>query len=230
MNKLLNSLGHLIFPNLCVCCDAYLTFQEEAICDLCYFRLPRFENYLNPENSLAKKFWGRLQVEYASAYLQFNSHSDVRKILHEIKYKGNRNLGIEMGKALGKAMLKIPQLNSADSIIPIPLHPKREIERGYNQSNLIAQGMSEVMGKHVYADSIVRKKYNSTQTSKKRYERFINSNEIFQVVKPQMLQNKHVILIDDVITTGATIEACGNILLGVEGLKLSVVSLAAAIS
>jgi ComF family protein len=230
MNKLLNSLSHLVFPNLCVCCDGYLTFQEEAICDLCYFRLPRFENYANPENSVAKKLWGRLPLVYSSSYLQFNSNSDVRKILHEIKYKGNRNLGIEMGKALGRAMLKIPQLTNADIIIPIPLHPKRELERGYNQSNLIAHGMSEVMGKHVYADSVVRKKYNSTQTSKKRYERFINSNEIFKVVKPQLLENKHAILIDDVITTGATIEACGNALLEIEGLKLSVVSLAAAIS
>jgi len=216
MNKLLNSLSNLLFPNLCVCCDAYLTFQEEAICDLCYHRLPKFENYLNAENSVSKKFWGRLKLEYASSYLQFSSNNDVRNILHEIKYKENHNLGIEMGKVLGRAMIKIPQLTNADVIIPIPLHPKREIERGYNQSNLIALGMSQVMGQIVSAD-------------KKRYERFINSSEIFKVVTPQVLKNKHVILIDDVITTGATIEACGNALLEVEGLKLSVVSLAVAI-
>ena len=153
----------------------------------------------------------------------------MRNILHEIKYKENHNLGIEMGKVLGRAMIKIPQLTNADVIIPIPLHPKREIERGYNQSNLIALGMSQVMGQIVSADSVIRKKYNSTQTNKKRYERFINSSEIFKVVTPQVLKNKHVILIDDVITTGATIEACGNALLEVEGLKLSVVSLAVAI-
>ena len=229
MNKLLNSLSNLLFPNLCVCCDAYLTFQEEAICDLCYHRLPKFENYLNAENSVSKKFWGRLKLEYASSYLQFSSNNDVRNILHEIKYKENHNLGIEMGKVLGRAMIKIPQLTNADVIIQIPLHPKREIERGYNQSNLIALGMSQVMGQIVSADSVIRKKYNSTQTNKKRYERFINSSEIFKVVTPQVLKNKHVILIDDVITTGATIEACGNALLEVEGLKLSVVSLVVAI-
>jgi len=229
MNKLLNSLSNLIFPNLCVCCDAYLTFQEEAICDLCYHRLPRFENYSNPSNSVAKKFWGRLKLEYASSYLKFSSNSDVRKILHEIKYKGNLNLGIEMGKALGKVMKKIPELTNADVITPIPLHPQREIERGFNQSNLIAHGMSELMGQKVYVDAVIRKKYNSTQTNKRRYERFINSNEIFKVVKPTLLENKHILLIDDVITTGATLEACGNALLEVEGLRLSVISLAASI-
>jgi len=149
--------------------------------------------------------------------------------LHEIKYKGNLNLGIEMGKALGRVMKKISELTNADVIIPIPLHPQREIERGFNQSNLIAHGMSELMGQKVYVDAVIRKKYNSTQTNKRRYERFINSNEIFKVVKPTLLENKHILLIDDVITTGATLEACGNALLEVEGLRLSVISLAASI-
>jgi ComF family protein len=228
MSKLLQSLSQMLFPNLCVCCDGYLTHQEGSVCDLCFHGLPKFENFMDADNAVAKKFWGRLKLECATSFLQFKTDGDVRKILHQIKYKGNMDLGVEMGEALGKFVLKVPELVKADAILPIPLHPKRQIERGYNQSDLLSRGMADIMGKTVHYNALVRKKHNSTQTKKKRYERFINSKEIFRVELPQLLENKHVILLDDVITTGATIEACGNALLEVDGLKLSVVSLAVA--
>jgi ComF family protein len=228
MSKLLQSLSQLVFPHLCVCCDGFLSHQETHICTLCSYTLPKFETFQMMDNPLARKFWGRVKLEYATAYLQFKSDGSVRKVLHQLKYKGNKDLGIEMGEAMGTQFSKISQLSDVDIILPIPLHPKRERTRGYNQSDILAQGMSKSLQKKVYYDALARVKYNSTQTKKKRYERFINSQEIFRVVKPDLLAHKHILLLDDVITTGATIEACGNALLEVEGLRLSVASLAAA--
>ncbi|MDA8886144.1 phosphoribosyltransferase family protein [Bacteroidia bacterium] len=137
-------------------------------------------------------------------------------------------LGVEMGEALGRWLVKSKCFETIDYIIPIPLHPKRQNIRGYNQSDLLVRGLSGVMLKSAVYDSVVRAKYNATQTKKKRYERLINSKEIFRVVQPELLENKHVLLVDDVITTGATIEACGDALLEVKGLKLSIATLAVA--
>jgi ComF family protein len=177
---------------------------------------------------LAKKFWGRTNAEFVTAYLNYKGRGDVKKILHQIKYKGNRDLGVEMGKALGKCLTESGHFNNIDYTIPIPLHPKRENFRGYNQSELLVDGIYETMAIKSLKDVVIRKKYNNSQTKKKRYERFINSQEIFRVVDPKKLEGKHVLLIDDVITTGATIEACGEALLEVDGLKLSIASLAVA--
>ncbi|PCJ63128.1 MAG: amidophosphoribosyltransferase [Bacteroidetes bacterium] len=228
MKKILDSIGQLLFPKLCVCCESYLTHQDGAVCDLCYLTLPKFELYKLEDNPLAKKFWGRINTEFVTAYLSLRNSNDVQRILHEIKYKSNKNLGLEMGRALGRCLLNTKKFQRIDYIIPIPLHPKRQNVRGYNQSNLLADGMSEIMSIKVITDAVVRMKYNSSQTKKKRYERFINSQEIFKVLKPKSLEGKHVLLIDDVITTGATMEACGEALLEVENLKISIAALAVA--
>ena len=218
----------MLFPNLCVCCDGYLTHQDGCVCDFCYYTLPKFESYKVKDNPLAKKFWGRTNAEFVTAYLRLKSGGDVKKILHQIKYRGNLDLGVEMGRALGKCLTETTHFSDIDYTIPIPLHPKRENFRGYNQSDLLVDGISEVMAIQPLKDVVIRKKYNNSQTKKKRYERFINSQEIFRVIDPKRLEGKHVLLVDDVITTGATIEACGEALLEVDGLKLSIASLAVA--
>ena len=228
MKKLLVSIGQMLFPNLCVCCDGYLSFQEDKVCDLCLYTLPKFEQLAYKDNAVAKKFWGRLNAEAATAVLNFNGSGDVRKILHQIKYKGNMDLGKEMGVLMGSKIVIMELHATVDFIIPVPLHAKRQNFRGYNQCDLLADGISEVTQLRVRKDVLVRQKHNGTQTKKKRYERFINAKEIFRVAKPEELKNKHVLLLDDVITTGATLEACGSALLEVEGLKLSIICLAAA--
>ncbi len=122
----------MIFPNVCVCCDGYLSHQEGAVCDLCYYTLPKFEEFNQKDSDLAKKFWGRLNVEFVSGYLRYKSGTDVRKILHQIKYRGNLDLGVEMGEALGRWLIKSKCFGTIDYIIPVPLHPKRLNIRGYN--------------------------------------------------------------------------------------------------
>ena len=228
MKKMLQSLGQLVYPNMCVCCDSYLSHQEGKVCDLCHYTLPKFEAYQQKDNTLAKRFWGRVKLENATGYLRHQKSTEVTKILHDFKYRGNSALAIEMGEALGRSLSKTQFIGSVDCVIPVPLHPKRERIRGYNQSDLLVEGIcNQAPCKGIY-DALVRQKHNSTQTKKKRYERFINAKEIFRVAKPEKLQNSHVLLIDDVITTGATIEACAEALLDVKGVQVSVACLAVA--
>ncbi|MDG2455819.1 MAG: phosphoribosyltransferase family protein [Bacteroidia bacterium] len=229
MKNLLASVGQMLFPNLCVCCDGYLSKQEVSVCDLCLYTLSKFELIAALDNPLAKKFWGRLKLEAATAYLSYKGTNDVKKLMHALKYKGDTHLGIEMGKWLGDALIRTGNFSTIDCVIPIPLHPKRQMLRGYNQCDLLGHGLCEAMKIPMISDVVVRERHNSTQTKKKRYDRYVNSKELFKVIDPSRIQGKNVLLIDDVITTGSTMESCGSVLLDVEGLRLSLASLAVAI-
>lgn len=228
LNKILNSIGQLVFPKLCVCCETYLSYQETLICDLCSITLSKFEGFNLRENEVAKKFWGRTDLFFATALFAFSRSMSVRNILHEIKYKSNKDLAMEMGKRMGDLCKKIKILEDVDCLVPIPLHPKKESLRGYNQAFLLILGIQEILSISSNTKSLIRASHNSSQTRKGRYKRFINSKEVFTVKNPTEFENKHVLLVDDVITTGATVEACSEALQGIKGVKISVISLAVA--
>lgn len=228
MQKILESIKQMIFPNLCVCCSEYLARQEEYLCDICLHTLPRFEQLEMQNNAVAQTFWGRVKVEFATSLLTYSTNGDVQRVLHEIKYKNGIDLGIFMGEWMGRTMLEKSLFNFVDCIVPVPLHPKKELLRGYNQCNLIVNGIANISKIAVEKDALIRTKHTSTQTKKNRYERYINTSEIFAVAKPERLKGKHVLLVDDVITTGATLEAAVGALLDVEGIKISVYTLARA--
>jgi ComF family protein len=225
--QFVNGLLSIIYPRFCAVCGNTLLNNEKVLCLSCYAALPRTRFHNDPENEVARLFWGRVPFANATSFIFFNKDSAYRQILHELKYRDQRQVGTEMGRLFGLE-LKETLFSQVDLIHPIPLHYLKHRKRGYNQSEMIAQGIAQVLSIPVRTDLVVRKTETMTQTKKTRYERWLNVKDTFQVQDFESLCNRHVLLVDDVITTGATIEACANSLLAVSGITLSVVSLACA--
>lgn len=214
----------LVFPRICVTCNDSLTRNESHICTACLLDLPQTRFHESTDNALAKTFWGRLALEHAFSFLYFKKGSSVQHILHEIKYKNNTELAVFIGQYYG-AILAESGIKP-DGIMAIPLHKNKLRKRGYNQSELIVSGMCESMQTPNLSSYIERKKATETQTRKSRFSRWENVEEVFCVNEPRSFDHKHVLLVDDVITTGATIEACGKKLLTESACMLSVASVA----
>jgi ComF family protein len=215
----------LVFPRYCAACGNALYRNEDVLCMGCHADLPRTGFHLDPENEVAQIFWGRVPVVNATSFIYFVKGSKYQQILHELKYNGQKKIGPVMGQMFGSELKNTP-FSTADIIIPVPLHPSKLRKRGYNQSELIAAGMGEVLHLPVETSAISRAIDTSTQTHKSRYERWENVRYIFHCENPGVLKDKHVLLVDDVITTGATLEACASCLIPVEGIKISLASLA----
>ncbi|MFH0842013.1 MAG: ComF family protein [Bacteroidota bacterium] len=218
----------LLFPRLCYACGNHLTRNENLICTECYILIPRTGYHLQPENPVEKLFWGRCRIEKAAAFSFYNRGSRIRNLIHNLKYKGIRDVGYELGRIYGQSLNGSDFIRDIDLIIPVPLHPSKKRKRGFNQSDLICRGMSEATGIPVDTESLARVTVSATQTKKSRYDRWTNVEGIFNVTGHEALRGKHVLLIDDVITTGSTIESCTNELLKAEGVKVSVAALAVA--
>lgn len=223
-----NLLIDLVYPRLCNACGEHLQQKEPLICTTCFYKLPRTGYHNWPENPLSKVFWGRVELEKAIAFLYFTKGGKVQHILHGLKYKNLPELGELMGTLYANDLMKDGTLDSIDSIIPVPLHPEKLKARGYNQSEAFAKGLCTVSGIAMDCTSLVRKFSSSTQTKKSRYRRWENVKEIFSLEHPEVIEGKHVLLVDDVITTGATIEACCNVLLEANNVKISIAGIATA--
>jgi ComF family protein len=219
----------LLFPRLCYACGNYLLRNENLICTECYVVIPRTNYHNEPDNPVAQLFWGRCMIEKAAAFSYYNKGSRIRNLIHNLKYKGIREIGVELGKIYGSALKSSGFMNDIDMIIPVPLHPSKMRIRGFNQSESICTGMGEAASLPVDNQSLIRIKVSPTQTNKSRYERWANVEGIFKVVNPEVIAGKHILLVDDVITTGSTIEACTNELLEVTNVKVSVAALAYAV-
>jgi ComF family protein len=191
------------------------------------YNLPRTNFHNDPENDAAQVFWGRARIENTASYLYFQKKGIVQSILHKLKYKGEKELGVFMGRIYGYE-LRDTLFAQVDVIIPVPLHIQRLKKRGYNQSEMFAKGLAEVFHKPVDVESLKRRIANPSQTRKHRYERWLNVNEVFEVIYPENLVGKHILLVDDVVTTGATLESCANVILECENTKVSIVTLAKA--
>ncbi len=223
----LTGLFDLFYPKNCVSCGTHLIGEEIEICKNCLTRLPRTKFEINPtDNAMCSLLWGRCKIECAFALFFYRKGERVQKLLHEIKYKGNKNLGVTLGKQLAQTILDSE--TTFDYIIPIPLHHKKYSQRGFNQSEVIAEGMSQKLGIPLNLTAIYRNVYTNTQTRKGRFERWQNVESIFSLNQYEDLANKHVLVIDDVITTGSTIEACVNTLSHIENIKISIASIACA--
>lgn len=207
-------------------CGTDLLAINSGLCLRCIHELPLtgFESQEN--NPVEKLFIGRLPLQAAMAGYYFSKHSIMQHILHEIKYKGNQSLAIQMGKLLGNLLDKSQRIRP-DAIVPLPLHYKKQRSRGYNQAELIARGICEMLNLPLLNGAIIRTTHTETQTKKGRIERWQNMEGKFELTDPSLIQGKHILLIDDVITTGATLESCGEMLLKA-GCELSVACLTVA--
>lgn len=221
-----NSVLGLFFPDYCMGCGKSLNSGEHYICTKCITNLPYTYFNNSRKNIVSELLWGRInKLNKAFSMCYFDKNSSLQSLLHKLKYDKKPEIGVELGIYLGNE-LKKAELLDFDIIIPVPLHPKKEKLRGYNQSEKIAEGISQVITKPIDSNSVIRIVYSETQTKKSKSERWENVKDIFLIKKPKNLENKHILIVDDVITTGATIEAITSQMSEIPGIKISVASVA----
>ncbi len=218
----------LIYPKVCIVCGNHLVQSEKSICQQCVIDLPKTGFHLLQNNPVEKLFWGKIHVEFASAFFFFQKGSVAQKLLHNLKYKGNKEIGIELGKHYATELVRSSLIDTIDYIVPVPLHKNKLKKRGYNQSEMIAIGLSQVLSIPVETDTLVRAIENPTQTKKGVFERWENTYGVFTITNTQQFANKHILLVDDVLTTGSTIEACVQAIKQAPNAKVSFISLALA--
>ncbi|MBO9573707.1 MAG: ComF family protein [Chitinophagaceae bacterium] len=221
-----DSVINLLYPQLCLGCGSGRISGKQIICLDCADALPVTDFHLYRNNPAAKVFVGRIPVEHVSAHAYFNKHSVMQNLLHQLKYKGKKEIGLYFGRRMGEALKGCDKYNEIDALVPLPLFYKRERKRGYNQAAVLCEGISEIMNVPVFKNILVRKENTATQTHKSREERWQNIEGKFELVNEEAVSGKHVLLVDDVLTTGATLEACGRELLKAGNLKLSIATLA----
>ena len=225
---IVNDIFNLFFPQVCEVCGSGLVHGETIICIRCFMNLPRTDYHEHPENKTAELFIGLVPFKKASSYFFYTKHSAFTNIIHSLKYEGKQEIGRYFGELFGHELKQSGFCEDIDYIIPVPLHKKRHQERGFNQSLCIAQGLSKATGIMINNKAIERIVYTKTQTKKSKQERFGNVDHIFRLSENHKLDNKHILLLDDVITTGATIESLAQALETVEGISISIASLAIA--
>lgn len=223
---MLNDFISLIFPNVCASCGKSLFQKEHSICTWCAYHLPRTDFHKHNDNPIAKIFWGRVNIYAAAAFYNFGKGGKVQHLVHQLKYKGQKEIGVSLGKLYGFDLKKSEEFATVDTIIPVPLHPKRKRQRGYNQSEFFAQGLSESMKVVTDFKTLFRALESQTQTKRSRFSRWKNVESVFQLKNAKRLEGKHILLVDDVITTGATLEACAHTLLKIPGVRVSVATIA----
>lgn len=216
----------LISPRLCVVCGQRLAVSEETLCSKCNLHLPRTGFASNPyENLMAKTFWGQIPLERAAALFYYEPHAETANIIYELKYKNHPEVGLTMGRMTARELQRSGFFEGIDAIVPVPLARKREHQRGYNQSLEIARGVSQITGLPILNKVVRRTAFEGSQTQKSRQERNENVEKVFELADGDSISGKHLLVVDDVVTTGATVIACGKQLTKAGGVRLSVLSL-----
>ena len=226
---ILQEVAHLFFPNCCVVCHTKLLPNEKGGCLNCLYKIPRTNNFKESNNSCEQLLAGRFPFERVASFSVYTKEGQLQPFIHELKYNHKPYIGELLGTLYGKDMLGSDFIDSIDLIVPVPLHPKKLLKRGYNQAEAIAKGLSKVTSKSVLINELIRVIDNPTQTKRTKAKRWDNVEGIFEVNDIKVFENKHVLLVDDIITTGSTIEACASAILKCEGVKISVATLGEAI-
>ena len=223
--SLINDFMSLIYQRLCPCCKGTLLLHETHICTACEVGLPKSSNHLDGNSELIRVFAGRVPLIKAYSLYRYQKSGKVQRLLHAIKYKGQKETAEYLGFLFATYLLSSDTLSGMDGIIPVPLHRRRLKMRGYNQSEWFARGLATGSGIPLFTNMLERNVATSTQTRKKKYQRWENVEGVFRLPDPALLCNKHVLLVDDVITTGATIEACALAILEAAGSRVSIATI-----
>ena len=229
IRKLIEDFVSLIYPVVCAGCNGELARSEQVLCTRCRAGLPRTYNFHHPYNELYLKFKGRIPIKYAFSFLTYSKSGATKKLLQTLKYYGNRDLGKVMGEMYGSELADWGYKNVFDVIVPVPLHKKRLKERGFNQSEAFAEGLATFLHGEIFPGAVIRTKSTLSQTQFKGEERWKNVQNIFQVVNPEKFEGKDLLLVDDVITTGATIESLAVELVKYNPKSLSIAAIAEAV-
>ncbi len=222
----IKDLFKLFYPELCAICETQLILGEKTLCTHCRHDLPLicYTDFKN--NTISQTFFGRVPIEKAISFLFYRKEGKTKKIIHQLKYKNNQEIGIFIGNWFGEILKESQEFNDVDYIIPVPLHKKKQKQRGYNQLTKFGERLSKHLGIPYIENILIRTSSANTQTFKARFERFHNNETTFFLSDTSIFQNKHILLIDDVITTGATLEACSKELLKTENSKISIATMA----
>lgn len=226
MIALIKDIVDLFFPPTCCGCGKPLVGNEQKLCTTCLMQLPETLQAAMPGNTTEQRLVGYYPYQAAYSHLFFTQQGITQHILHQIKYHGDAELAVFMGRLMGKAIEDSHRFDQVDIIIPVPLHRKKKRKRGYNQSEKLCQGIIEAFHRPVSSDNLFRITHTRTQTRKNRQERLDNMKGVFQLRRPSELEGKHILLVDDVLTTGATTGACADVLLAVKGVTISIATLA----
>ena len=223
---MIESLINLFFPKVCAGCNSFLLSNENVICTTCRHEIPLTNHHKNQNNEAIGKFYGRIPVEFASALFYFHKKGIVQELIHKLKYKGHQEIGETIGNWYAEELKSVKEIADVDYIIPVPLHKKRLKNRGYNQVTKFGEALSENLNIPFEENILTRTIYSETQVRKNISDRSEVNKSVFEVNSNEKFYNKHFMLIDDVITTGSTLEACGRELLKISGAKLSIVCIA----
>lgn len=225
LKEITDSLLHLAFPHVCEGCGTDNLQADHLLCLRCLSELPNSNFHLHANNPIEKIFWERIPITSATAQYYFPKESMMQHLMHQFKYKGNKEIGTYVGKLIGWAMIESNRFLSVDALILLPLHKSKEHKRGYNQATVLCEGISSVLNKPILKNVVVRPEQTETQTKKGRIQRWQNMEGKFELVNSSAIEGKHVLLVDDVVTTGATLEACGREILTAKNVQLSLATL-----
>jgi len=222
----LKEIFNIFYPEICLCCKDPLTTNEQSICLKCRHDLP-LTNFTREKNNLVEKiFYGRFPIEEATSLFYFLKKGKVQQLMHELKYNNQQQIGNLIGNWLGEEILESKRFNDVDCIIPVPLHKKKKKIRGYNQVSTFGKSLSFKLNIPFYEDVLIKTSSTKTQTKKLRFDRWKNAEHQFIIKNKELIKNRHILLIDDIITTGATLEACLNTLEKSDNTKVSIATMA----
>ncbi len=228
ITRLFRDALHLFYPHTCCGCGSDLLPANNLLCLSCLHELPHTHFARLPGNPAEKLFTGRVALEAAFSELYFSKGGLVQQLVHQLKYKGHTAIGHFLGELMGQSLLGAERLMPIDYLVPLPLFADKEYRRGYNQSGILCAGMHSKTLIPVSTGNLIRKRATETQTRKHRTARWTNVAGSFYVNEPSLFENRHLLLVDDVVTTGATLDACGQVLLAIPGVRLSIATLAIA--